>query len=287
MKAKTAVTAESDREAIAAPDAITTTPAAEIQALSGDPNFMMSLARGLAVIRAFSQQRQRLSIAQISHKTGIPRAAVRRCLHTLAQLGYVTSDHGRSFSLQPKILALGHAYLSSTPLATSAQPLLDRLSSIVHESCSIALLEGDDVLYIARSATTTRIMSVDLSIGSRLPAYCTSMGHVLLAALPPGELETYLERVKLTRFTNRTVTSPEQLKDVLETVRRTGYAVVDQELEIGLRSIAVPVKDMAGKVVAVLNIAAQATRVSVADMETKFLPHLRATAQELSTLLLP
>ena len=146
----------------------------------GDPNFMTSLARGLAVIRAFSQQRKNLSIAQISHQTGIPRAAVRRCLHTLARLGYVTVD-ARGFSLSPKILTLGHAYLSSTPLSASAQPLLDRIAAAVHESCSMAILEEDEILYVARSAATTRIMSVDLSIGSRLPAYCTSMGRVLLA----------------------------------------------------------------------------------------------------------
>lgn len=263
------------------------TPASEIQALTGDPNFMTSLARGLAVIRAFSQQRRRLSIAQLSHKTGIPRAAVRRCLYTLAQLGYVTSDDGRNFSLRPKILAIGHAYLSSTPLAASAQPLLDRVSSTVHEACSIAILEGDEILYIARSSTTARIMSVDLSIGSRLPAYCTSMGRVLLASLPPPELDAYLSRVELRAFTNRTITSRSRLLQTLEAVRHDGCAIVDEELEIGLRSIAVPVKNASGVVVAAMNVGAQAARVTAREMEAKFLPHLRAAAHELGTLLLP
>ena len=261
-------------------------PVAEIQSFSGDPNFMTSLARGLAVIRAFSQQRRRLTIAQVSHRTGIPRAAVRRCLYTLAQLGYVTAEDGRNFSLRPKILALGHAYLSSEPLATSAQPVLDHISNVLHESCSMAVLEGDEILYVARSSTTTRIMSIDLHTGSRLPAYCTSMGRVLLAGLSPAELNAYLSRVTLQPLTNRTVSSPDRLKQVLETARRSGYAIVDQELEIGLRSIAVPVKDAAGKVVAALNIGTQASRVSVAEMETKFLPLLRAAAQELDMLLL-
>src|SRR6266567_5247414 len=173
-----------------APIASTVTPASEIQAFGGDPNFMASLARGLAVIRAFTQQRRHLTIAQLSQRTGIPRAAVRRCLYTLAKLGYVASDDGRTYALRPRILALGHAYLSSTPLANAVQPLLDQITSELHESSSMAVLEGDDILYIARSSTTTRVMSIDLGIGSRLPAYCTSMGRVLLAGLPDAEMES-------------------------------------------------------------------------------------------------
>ncbi|HZP91383.1 MAG TPA: IclR family transcriptional regulator C-terminal domain-containing protein [Burkholderiales bacterium] len=261
------------------------TPAVEIDALGGDPNFMTSLARGLAVIRAFSQQRRRQSIAEISRLTGIPRAAVRRCLYTLFRLGYVAADE-RYFSLQPKVLALGHAYLSSTPLAVSAQPFLDRVSRAAHESCSLAVLDGDEILYVARAATTTRIMSVDLSVGSRLPVYCTSMGRVLLANLASGELSALLSRVRLKPLTDRTVTSREKLLQILEGTRRAGYAVVDQELEIGLRSIAVPVSDAAGKVVAAMNVSAQAGRIAVREMEAQFLPLLRSAAAELDTLLL-
>src|SRR6266404_3042543 len=170
-----------------APNAPPVTPALEIQGYSGDPNFMASLARGLAVIRGFTQQRRHLTIAQLSQRTAIPRAAVRRCLYTLTKLGYVASDDGRTYALRPRILALGHAYLSSTPLANAVQPLLDQITSELHESSSMAVLEGDDILYIARSSTTTRVMSIDLGIGSRLPAYCTSMGRVLLASLPGPE----------------------------------------------------------------------------------------------------
>jgi IclR family pca regulon transcriptional regulator len=258
--------------------------ASTAEAADGDPNFMTSLARGLAVIRGFSQHRKKLSIAQISHHTGIPRAAVRRCLHTLARLGYVSID-GRDFSLRPKILTLGHAYLSSTPLSASAQPLLDRVATAVHESCSLTILEEDEILYVARSAATTRIMSVDLSIGSRLPAYCTSMGRVLLAGLSPAELAAYFGRVKLVPYTQHTLTTRDKLQKALEAVRQGGFSIVDQELEVGLRSIAVPVKDGRDKAVAAVNIGAQASRASSRHMEQQFLPHLQAAARELGMLL--
>ena len=270
---------------IVAPIAAAVTPASEIEALTGDPNFMSSLARGLAVIRAFSQQRRELTIAQLSHRTDIPRAAVRRCLYTLAKLGYVGTEDGRTYALRPRILALGHAYLSSTPLATAVQPLLDQISDALHESSSMAVLEGDEILYIARSSTTTRLMSIDLGLGSRLPAYCTSMGRVLLADLAPVQLDQYLSRVKLTRLTNRTVSTAAELKRVLAEVRRDGYAIVDQELEIGLRSIAVPVKDAAARCVAAINVGTQSARVSVAEMQARFLAPLQAAASELSVLL--
>lgn len=177
------------------------------QALTGDPDFMTSLARGLAVVQAFQERKRHLTIAQISHRTEIPRAAVRRCLHTLIKLGYATTD-GRTYSLLPKVLTLGHAYLSSTPLAVSAQPYLDRMSEQLHEACNMATLEGDDILYIARSATTQRLISVDLSVGGRLPAYCTSMGRILLAALDDTSLGEYLDHAELVAKTSRTIHTP-------------------------------------------------------------------------------
>jgi IclR family pca regulon transcriptional regulator len=271
--------------AIVAPISPAVTPAAEIDALTGDPNFMSSLARGLAVVRAFSQQRRTLTIAQLSHLTDIPRAAVRRCLYTLGKLGYVGTDDGKTYALRPRILALGHAYLSSTPLAMAVQPLLDQISDELHESSSMAVLEGDEILYIARSSTRTRLMSIDLGLGSRLPAYCTSMGRVLLAELAPPQLDRYLGRVKLARLTPRTVSSTPELKRLLAQVRRDGYALVDQELELGLRSIAVPVRDAAGRCVAAINIGAQSARVSLAEMQAQFLQPLRAAANELAVLL--
>jgi IclR family pca regulon transcriptional regulator len=268
-----------------APNAPPVTPALEIRGYAGDPNFMASLARGLAVIRAFTQQRRHLTIAQLSQRTAIPRAAVRRCLYTLSMLGYVGSEDGRTYALRPRILALGHAYLSSTPLVYAVQPLLDQITSLLHESSSLAVLEGDEILYIARSSTTTRLLSIDLGIGSRLPAYCTSMGRVLLAGLSDTEIDLYLSRVKLVKLTTRTVSTADELKAALNAIRRDGYAVVDQELEIGLRSIAVPVSDRGGRSVAAINIGTQSSRVSVAEMESKFLPPLRAAAHELGLLL--
>ena len=259
-------------------------PLATLDEFHGDPNFMMSLARGLLVIQAFSERRLQLSISQLSKRTALSRASVRRCLHTLSKLGFAGTDDGRSFYLRPRVLALGHSYLSSMPLATAAQPILEHLSQILHESCSIALLDGTEIVYVAR-AHVTRIMAIDLGVGTRLPAFCTSMGRVLLANLPPDELESVLPKIEFTRYTDRTVTSVEKLRQVLVTVRREGHAIIDQELELGLRSMAVPVRNPAGRVVAAINVGAHGQRVSIQDMRTRFLPYLRAAAQELCLLL--
>jgi IclR family pca regulon transcriptional regulator len=256
--------------------------AEEIDAMS-DPNFMTSLARGLAVLRAFSDQRRSLTIAQISHKTGIPRAAVRRCLYTLRELGYADAD-GNNFSLKSKVLTLGYSYLSSTPLTVSTAPYLNTISRALNESCSLAVLEDDEILYVARSATS-RIMSVSLNTGSRLPAYCTSLGRVMLAHLPPEELDAYLGRVKLKAFTERTVVSAARLREILIGVRGAGYALLEEELEVGLRSLAVPVRGASGNVLAALNVGVQASRVSARQMTEDFLPVLLRGAQELSILL--
>jgi len=263
---------------------IVASPAKRIQALTGDPDFMTSLARGLAVIQAFQERKRHLTIAQISHRTEIPRAAVRRCLHTLIKLGYATTD-GRTYSLLPKVLTLGHAYLSSTPLAVSSQPYLDRMSDQLHEACNMATLEDDDILYIARSATTQRLISVDLSVGGRLPAYCTSMGRILLAALDDASLQEYLERVELQPKTSRTIVDAQVLLACLHKVRAQGWCIVDQELEQGLRSIAVPVYDASGQVLAALNVSTHAGRVSATDLEQRILPIMLGASRDLSTQL--
>ncbi|WP_313303773.1 IclR family transcriptional regulator domain-containing protein [Stutzerimonas balearica] len=263
---------------------IIASPARRIEAFTGDPDFMTSLARGLAVIHAFQERKRQLTIAQISHRTEIPRAAVRRCLLTLMKLGYVATD-GRTWSLLPKVLTLGHAYLSSTPLAVTAQPILDRLSDQLHEACSMATLEGDEVLYLARSATPQRLISVDLSVGSRLPAYCTSMGRVLLAGLSDAALEDYLARADLQIKTSRTLHTPEALRENIAEIRRQGWVILDQELETGLRSLAVPLHDSAGQVLAALNVGTHVSRVSRKELETRFLPVLLQASEELSTRL--
>ncbi len=262
------------------PPAAAPTISAQIDGYRGDPNFMTSLARGLAVIQGFSQRQRELTVSQISAKTGFSRAAVRRCLYTLAKLGFAATDDSRHFHLRPRVLALGHSYISSMPLAATAQPILENVSRILHESCSIATLDRTDIVYIAR-ANVTRIMSIDLVVGSRLPAFCTSMGRVLMAELPTEKLDEFLARVEFKRYTERTVATAEKLRQILRLVQRNGYSIVDQELESGLRSMAVPIHDVAGRVVAALNVGTHAQRISIQDLQVRFLPHLKAAAQEL------
>lgn len=259
-------------------------PLPSLEGAGGDPNFMTSLARGLAVIQAFSQTKRQQTISQISSKTGISRAAVRRCLYTLAKLGFAGSDDNRHFHLRPRVLTLGHSYISSMPLAVAAQPVLEHVSHVLHESCSIATLDGPEIVYIAR-ANVTRIMSIDLGVGSHLPAFCTSMGRILLADLPSEKLEELLANMEFKRYTERTVANAEKLRQILRLVQRNGYSVIDQELEHGLRSMAVPIRNPTGKVVAALNVGAHAQRVSLQDLLTRFLPHLKTAALELCMFL--
>ena len=255
----------------------------QIDQIQGDPDFMTSLARGLAVLSVFSQHPREVTMSQISSETGISRAAVRRVLYTLGRLGYV-GEQGRGYVLLPRVLGIGGAFVASSSMTAAAQPVLDALRDTVHESCSLGVLDGDDLLYIAR-AETVRIMSIGLRAGSRLPAYCTSMGRALLAALPHHTLEAYLERNPLRPRTERTIVQPQEFADMLARVRREGHALVDQELETGLRSIAVPVCGRGGEVVAALNVGTQAGRVSLQAMQTRLLPALKDAAQRLGRLL--
>jgi IclR family pca regulon transcriptional regulator len=251
---------------------------------TGDPDFMTSLERGLQVIRAFSEHRHHLTISQVSQTTGLSRASARRCLYTLNRLGYVGEDDKRYF-LRPLVLTLGHSYLASTPLATLAQPCLDQVSEQLGESCSVAVLDGDDIVYICRSAEK-RIISINLLVGTRLPAYCTSMGQVLLAQLPDDALDAYLDRVRLVARTARTTTTATKLRRLLKTVRESGHALLDQELEDGLRSIAVPVRGANGTVLAAMNVSTHASRVSLDEMRQRFLPVLTQGARSLGSVLL-
>jgi IclR family pca regulon transcriptional regulator len=251
----------------------------------GDPDFMTSLARGLHVIRAFSGVDRRLTIADVARATGLTRAVVRRCLYTLRELGYAATD-GRTYSLQPRILNLGYAYLSTAPIPIAAQPVLEQLSEQLGEATSVAVLDDGAVVYVARAATR-RIMAVTLGVGSRLPAYCTALGRVLLCTLPPElaahELSKF-ERVAHTRFT---VTSRRRLEEILAEARTEGFAVNDQELEIGLRAIAVPVRNVVGATVAAMNVSAQASRVTRRELIDNALPLLRAAAERLGSQLAP
>jgi IclR family transcriptional regulator, pca regulon regulatory protein len=241
-----------------------------------DGDHVQSLERGLAVIRAFDADHPKLSLSEVAAGTGLSRAAARRFLHTLVRLGYMRSDGGK-FSLRPKVLELGYAYLSSLTLPEVAMPHLEELVEQVHESSSVSQLDGDDVIYIAR-VPTKRIMTVTISVGTRFPAYATSMGRVLLAAQPDDWLDEYLDGSPLRGLTDHTITNPTALRQELQKIRMTGWALVDQELEEGLRSLAAPIRDADGKVIAAINVSTHAGRRSLDGIVEDLLRPLLATA---------
>ncbi|MFJ9553323.1 IclR family transcriptional regulator [Nocardiopsis sp. NPDC101807] len=244
-------------------------------------HFVQSLERGLTVVRAFSAERPSMTLSEVARETDLTRAAARRFLLTLVDLGYVRTD-GRLFSLTPRVLDLGYAYVASAGLPDVSQPHLEDLSARVHESASVSVLEGDDVLYVARVATS-RIMAVAITVGTRFPASATSMGRVLLAGRDERDLEAYLDRVELRPLTRFTVTDPDELRAELRRVREQGYAIVDQELEEGLRSLAAPVRDAEGRVVAAANVSAHAGRTSIEDVRRDLLPALLETASRIGS----
>lgn len=241
------------------------------------PDHVQSLARGLAVIRAFDAEHPEQTLSDVARATDLTRAAARRFLLTLADLGYVRTD-GRLFTLTPRVLELGYSYLSSMGLPEIATPHLEALVGRVRESASVSVLDGPpdayDVVYVAR-VPTSRIMTVTITIGTRFPAYATSMGRVLLADLPAAELDDYLARLRPEPLTDRTLSDPDTLRPVLDAVRADGVCVVDQELEAGLRSIAVPVRDRTGRVVAAANVSTHASRGTAERLRAEVLPELR------------
>lgn len=243
--------------------------------------FVQSLDRGLAVIRAFSADRPELSLSEVAGETGLSRAAARRFLLTLESLNYVGS-RGRQFFLKPRVLDLGYAYLSSFSASEIAQSHLEELSTRLHESCSASVLDGGDIIYTARAATN-RIMTIGLSVGRRLPAFATSMGRVLLAALPPADLDAYFAGYGRPAFTSKTVTGETELRSILDQVRQRGWALIDQELEDGVRSVAAPVHDASHNVVAAINVSAHASRVTASNLQRQFLPELLSTAETISS----
>ncbi len=242
-----------------------------------DSDFVQSLDRGLAVIRAFGPERERLSLSEVARATGLTRAAARRFLLTLVKLGYVRSD-GREFSLRPRVLELGYAYLSGLALPEVAMPHLEDLSAKLHESTSISVLDGHQIVYVAR-VPTRRIMTVAISVGTRFPAYATSMGRVLLAAMSKAELDQYLAEATFEAFTGQTVVDPDRLREIISDVAAQGHSIVDQELEEGLRAIAVPIRGSAGTATAALNVSAHASRLSPDAMRAELLPALLETAR--------
>lgn len=250
---------------------------------SGNPNFVTALARGLAVIKAFDETRPRMTLAQVAHAVNLPRAAARRSLLTLTELGYVASD-GKLFWLTPATLQLGFSYLASQPLSQIAQPYINALRDKFDESSSVSVWDAGEIVYIAR-AIASRLMSSRLNLGSRLPAYCTSMGRILLSALDEDQLATYFKTADLVQYTNRTVTDEGEIRAILAQVRAQGYCIVDQEREIGLRSIAVPVRSRGGKVVAALNISGQSARVEIAQMRADYYPEMQQMAAAMALIM--
>ena len=237
--------------------------------------FVQSLERGLAVIRAFDADHPELSLSDVARSTGLTRAAAGRFLRTLVELGYMRAD-GRMFSLRPRILELGYAYLSGLALPEVAQPHLERLVATVRESSSVSVLDGDEIVYVAR-VPTKRIMTVAISVGTRFPAYATSMGRVLLAAQSDEWIAGYLASARLEPLTRNTITDPGSLHDELMLVRKQGWALVDQELEEGLRAVAAPLHDANRQVVAAVNVSAHASRGGNEMIRTELLPRLLAT----------
>jgi len=251
---------------------------------AANSEFVQSLERGLAVIQAFGPDSSEMTISEVAEATGTTRATARRFLLTLEQLGHIRND-GRKFSLTPHVLGLGYAYLSSLNWWQNAQPAMEDVVKELQESCSASVLDGKDVIYVAR-VSATRIMSINLSIGTRLPAHVTSLGRVLLSHQTQEMLDAYLADIVPYKFTDHSKTDINELRDAIETARLKGYALVDQELETGLRSLAVPIYDRNGHILAALNVGTHAARSRLDEMTTRFLTVLLEASRKI-TLQLP
>ncbi|MGC2779050.1 MAG: IclR family transcriptional regulator C-terminal domain-containing protein [Bradyrhizobium sp.] len=248
-----------------------------------DRDFVGALEKGLAVIEAFDTAVPQLTLTAAARKTGLTRAAARRYLLTLVALGYAETD-GKIFRLMPRVLRLGYAYLSTASLPKLAQPILDRIGERVREVVSLATLDGTEVVFLARSASR-RVLSATTSVGMRLPAYCTAMGRIMLAGLSDAEAERLLASMPLKRLTPRTRIDMGDLMAEIAAARTNGYAVSDEELEMGLRSIAVPVTNAQGQVMLAMSVSLQAAHMTVEEMEEKILPELNAARPAISSML--
>ncbi|APW39069.1 IclR family transcriptional regulator [Rhodoferax koreense] len=246
-------------------------------------SYVQSFARGLEVIRSFSAQAPSQTLSEVADRAGLTRAGARRILLTLQTLGYVVTD-GRQFRLTPRILDLGFAYLSSMPIWNLAEPVMESLVEQVKESCSAAALDGTDIVYVMR-VPTHKIMRISLGVGSRLPAYCTAMGRMLLADLPVDEVVERLRRSEIRALTKHTITDTETLLARIAQARKQGWCLVNQELEEGLIALAAPLVNRAGRTVAALNISGQVNRTTAKVMQETMLPALLAATREMSRLL--
>ncbi|MCR4282571.1 MAG: helix-turn-helix domain-containing protein [Bauldia sp.] len=248
---------------------------------NGDKEFMTTLAKGLAVLASFGEQRPAMTLSQAAVASDLSRATARRILLTLSGLGYV-ARRGRQFSLAPRILELGFAYLSTQSWIDRAEPLMKELSHALEESCSAAILQGTEIVYVARMPAPHRIMSTTIAVGTRLPAFHTSLGRIQLGYLADDDLAERVGRLTFMRYTPRTIIDSEALIARIKADRAQGYSIVDEELERGLRSLAVPIVTRSGENVGAINLSAHSSRASRNDLRDKFLPRLAAIAQEIS-----
>ena len=251
--------------------------------LKPSDSYVQSFARGLEVLRSFGAGAPAQTLSEAAERVGLTRAGARRILLTLQTLGYVEQD-GRQFRLTPKVMELGFAYLSAQPWWHLAQPLMEELTQQLKESTSAAVLDGEQIVYVLR-VPVHKIMSINLGVGSRLPAHCTSMGRVLLANLAEDERERRVLAMDLAPLTPKTVTDPEKLLRTLAQVRRQGWSLVSEELELGLMSMAVPIRDRAGRTVAAINVSSRPQQQSAAEMQRRCLPLLQSVAERISAML--
>jgi IclR family pca regulon transcriptional regulator len=242
---------------------------------------MATLAKGLSVLSSFGEQRPAMTLSEAAEVTGLSRAAARRVLRTLAGLGYVVQT-GRHFSLAPRILELGFAYLSTQSWIDRAEPLMKELSHTLHESCSAAILQGGEIVYVARMPAPHRIMSTTIAIGTRLPAAYTSLGRIQLGFLDEAELRRRLAALPLVAHTPRSIVTLDGLVERIAGDHAQGYSIVDEELEKGLRALAVPIVTRGGVNIAAINLSVHSSRTSRTELRDRFLPELRAVARQIS-----
>lgn len=246
--------------------------------------FIESLSRGLRVIEAFGSEKRPMTLSDVAKACGLPRATARRILLTLQSAGYVSSDD-RLFALTPRVLGLASAYLASNQISAVLQPLMDRVSASAKEVCSLAILDGDDAVFVAR-ASPARVFSAGIDLGYRLPLFCTSVGRVLLSRLDNNELTATIDAMTLTKQTEDTITDKQTVIATIIADRTKGYSLVDREAEPGFRSVAVPIRRYDGTIVAAANIGAHVDRITTGEMIDRFLPLLQAMAEEARPLMM-
>jgi IclR family pca regulon transcriptional regulator len=260
-----------------------TQPGTGLDGFAGDPNFMLSLARGLAELGALESERRHLTVSEAAAVTGLPRAVVRRCFYTLEKLGYVGASKPGAFAMGLPLLEMGQAYLSTIGSAGAIQAILDRLSVELHETCALAKLHGHDLVYVA-SSKAKHEKAIGGQPGTKIPAFCTAMGRVLLAHLSRQELDAYFAQLKPISFTSYTATDPAVIRRGVEHARAAGYSINDQELDIGIRAVAVPVLDRSGRAIAALNVGGDPARLNNSALLARFVPQMNTAAREIGRL---